>query len=116
VELRGKQEVLSIQVAETKREREASVNDDTSNLLERILARDNMLLAMKRVVANKRSHGVDGMRVDELRPFVIEHWHTIKQKFLEGSYYPLPVRRVEIPKADGSKRLLGIPTVLDRLI
>lgn len=116
VELRGKQEAPSIPVAATKREREADVIDDTSNLLRRILARDNMLMAMKRVVANKGSHGVDGMRVDELRPFIIEHWLTIKQKLLEGKYYPSPVRRVEIPKADGSKRLLGIPTVLDRLI
>lgn len=116
VELRGKQEAPSIPVAETKREREAGVIDDTSNLLERILARDNMLKAMKRVIANKGSHGVDNMRVDELRPFIIEHWLTIKQKLLEGKYYPSPVRRVEIPKADGSRRLLGIPTVLDRLI
>lgn len=116
VELRGKQEAPSTPMAEIKREREAGVNDNTSNLLERILARDNMLTAMKRVIANKGSQGIDGMRVDELRPCIIEHWRTIREKLLEGKYCPSPVRRVEIPKADGSKRLLGIPTVLDRLI
>ncbi|MDK2800871.1 MAG: RNA-directed polymerase [Clostridiales bacterium] len=75
-----------------------------------------MLKAMKRVIANKGSHGVDGMRVDELRTFIIDNWTTIKQKLLEGRYKPSPVRRVEIPKPDGGIRLLGIPTVLDRLI
>ncbi len=116
VELRGKPEMPSIPLAETKRESEVGAKDETSNLLERILARENMLKAIKRVIANKGSHGVDGMRVDELRPFIIENWLNIKQKLLTGKYYPSPVRRVEIPKADGSKRLLGIPTVLDRLI
>ncbi len=56
------------------------------------------------------------MRVDELRTFIIDKWLTIKQKLLEGRYKPSPVRRVEIPKPDGGIRLLGIPTVLDRLI
>ncbi|MCD3322127.1 group II intron reverse transcriptase/maturase, partial [Clostridium botulinum D/C] len=79
-------------------------------------ARENMLKAMKRVVANRGSHGIDGMRVDELRGFIIKNLLTIKQKLLEGRYKPSPVRRVEIPKPDGGIRLLGIPTVLDRLI
>ena len=116
VELRGKQGALSGRLALTKRERENNALNDTSSLLERILARENMLIAMKRVIANKGSHGVDGMGVDELRTFIINKWPTIKQKLLEGRYKPSPVRRVEIPKADGGKRLLGIPTVLDRLI
>lgn len=75
-----------------------------------------MLIAMKRVIANKGSHGVDGMKVDELRTFIIDNWLTIKQRLLEGKYSPSLVRRVEIPKSDGGVRLLGIPTVLDRLI
>jgi len=66
VELRGKQGAQSKNLALAKRERENNVVEDTNNLLERILARDNMLKAMKRVVANKGSHGVDGMKVDEL--------------------------------------------------
>ena len=116
VELQGKQGALLEDLALTKRERENNVLDDTSRLLERILARDNMTQAMKRVTANKGSHGVDGMRVDELRTFIINNWISIKQKLLEGKYKPSPVRRVEIPKPDGGIRLLGIPTVLDRLI
>ena len=99
-----------------KRERENDVEIETSNLLERILARENMILAMKRVIKNKGSHGVDGMRCDELRTYIIEHWATIKLKLLDGTYSPSPVRRVEIPKPNGDKRLLGIPTVLDRMI
>ena len=74
-----------------------------------------MILAVKRVIKNKGSHGIDGMAVDELRPFIIDNWFSIKQKLLEGRYKPSPVRRVEIPKPDGGIRLLGIPTVLDRL-
>ncbi len=65
---------------------------------------------------SKGSYGVDGMRVDELRTFFINNWLTIKQKLLEGRYKPSPVRRVEIPKPDGGIRLLGIPTVLDRMM
>lgn len=116
VEIRGKQGAFSDKLALTKRERENNVLVDTSSLLDKIIARDNMLLAMKRVIKNKGSHGVDGMRVDELRTFIIDNWLSIKQKLLEGRYKPSPVRRVEIPKPDGGIRLLGIPTVLDRLI
>lgn len=116
VELRGKQVTLSKDLALAKRERENNVLEDTSDLLERILARDNMLKAIKRVIANKGSHGVDGMKIDELRTFIINNWISIKQKLLVGKYNPSPVRRVEIPKSDGGVRLLGIPTVLDRLI
>lgn len=100
----------------SKREREDDELTETSNLLERILSRQNMIDAMKRVIANKGSHGVDGIKYDELRNLVINYWGTIKQKLLEGTYNPSPVRRVEIPKPDGGIRLLGIPTVLDRMI
>ncbi|HHX12855.1 MAG TPA: group II intron reverse transcriptase/maturase [Clostridiales bacterium] len=89
---------------------------DTSNLLERIIGKENMIPAMKRVIANKGSHGVDGMKGDELRAYIINHWVTIEAKLLDGTYNPSPVRRVEIPKPNGGIRLLGIPTVLDRMI
>lgn len=85
-------------------------------LLEKILDSENLNLAYKRVKANKGSHGVDGMKVDELLPYLIKHGKEIKQSILEGRYTPQPVRRVEIPKPDGGVRLLGIPTVLDRMI
>lgn len=75
-----------------------------------------MFTALKRVCANRGSHGVDGMTVDELSTHLRENWTSIKQMLLSGSYRPQPVRRVEIPKADGGVRLLGIPTVVDRLI
>jgi len=85
-------------------------------MLETIVSRDNMFAALARVRANKGSHGVDGMTVDELPAFLREHWPSIRQRLRDGSYRPQPVRRVEIPKADGGVRLLGIPTVVDRLI
>jgi len=84
--------------------------------LESILSRDNMFAALKRVRANKGSHGVDGMTLDELPVFLRNNWTAIKQQLLNGTYRPLPVRRVEIPKPDGGVRELGIPAVVDRLI
>ena len=91
-------------------------NEYARGMLDEILERDNMNLAYKRVKANKGSHGVDGMKVDELLQFLKQNGNQIKQSILEGTYRPSPVRRVEIPKPDGGKRLLGIPTVLDRVI
>ena len=85
-------------------------------LMEQILSRENLIRALNRVVRNKGSHGVDGMPVQNLRAHVIEHWDTMKVELLSGTYQPQPVRRVEIPKPDGGVRLLGIPTVMDRLI
>jgi RNA-directed DNA polymerase len=85
-------------------------------LMERILSRENLLSALKRVERNKGSHGVDEMPVQNLRQHILEHWESMKMELLEGTYKPQPVRRVEIPKPDGGVRLLGIPTVTDRLI
>lgn len=116
VELQGKQKMLSNSTALQKGERVNDESFDTSNLLEMVLERENMLLATNRVIRNKGSHGVDGMKIDEFREHIIRHWKTIKPKLLEGKYNPSPVRRVEIPKPDGGIRLLGIPTVQDRMI
>ena len=88
----------------------------SSNLLDRIVDRENLNTAYKRVKANRGGHGVDGMTVDELFPYLTEHGQAIRETILEGSYTPKPVRRVEIPKSGGEKRQLGIPTVLDRMI
>lgn len=85
-------------------------------LMERILSRDNLLSALKRVERNKGSHGVDDMPVQFLRPHIMKHWNSLKKELLEGTYEPQPVRRIEIPKPDGGVRLLGIPTVTDRFI
>lgn len=85
-------------------------------MLERILSRENLIRALKRVERNKGSHGVDEMPVQNLRAYVMEHWTSLREEIQTGTYHPQPVRRVEIPKPNGGKRKLGIPTVLDRFI
>lgn len=88
----------------------------TNKLLEKILSKDNMNTAFKRVKANKGARGIDDMTVDELLQYLKENGEQIKEDIREGRYNPKAVRRVEIPKTDGSKRKLGIPTVVDRVI
>ncbi len=84
--------------------------------MEAIVERNNLKKALARVKANKGAAGSDGMTVEDLAPYLKEHWPTIRAQLLDGSYKPQPVRRVEIPKASGGTRPLGIPTVLDRFI
>jgi RNA-directed DNA polymerase len=114
VELRGKVGEQSLAPALSGGKDGNKVN--TSNLLEKVLDRENLNHAYKRVKKNDGSHGVDGMKVDELLPYLKQHGESLKQSLLEGKYRPQPVRRVEIPKPDGGIRLLGIPTVVDRMI
>lgn len=87
-----------------------------SELLEKILDKMNMNEAYKKVCANKGAGGVDGMEIEELDGYIRENWDSIKEQIRERSYKPQPVRRVEIPKTNGSKRKLGIPTIMDRVI
>ena len=87
-----------------------------SSLLNRVLERNNLVRALKQVRRNKGAPGIDGMSVDELPDFLRKYWPKIRQQIIDGRYRPKPVKRVEIPKPDGRKRKLGIPTVLDRLI
>ena len=87
-----------------------------SALLERVLERANLQRALKQVRSNQGAPGIDGMTVDELPDYLRHHWRDIRAQLVAGTYRPQPVRRVEIPKPDGRKRLLGIPTVLDRFI
>ena len=88
-----------------------------SQLMERILERENLVRALKRVRKNKGAPGVDGMTVDQLTGYLRRHWPKIKEDLTQGHYRPFPVRGKEIPKPDGpDMRLLGIPTVLDRFI
>ena len=86
------------------------------DLLVQVLARENMQRAWKRVKANKGAAGVDGLDIARTREHLKRAWPTICQQLMEGTYRPSPVRRVGIPKPDGSERELGIPTVTDRLI
>jgi len=93
------------------------VGDQHWMLLERVVQRENLLEAHRRVVSNGGAPGVDGMTVHELMPYCRKQWHRIREELLNGTYLPLPVRKVEIPKPGGKgKRMLGIPSVLDRLI
>lgn len=85
-------------------------------LLEKVLSRENLMAALARVEKNKGSAGIDGVSTEQLRDYVRQHWVAIKDKIIAGTYKPSLVRRVEIPKPDGGVRLLGIPTVIDRLI
>ncbi|MED3815796.1 group II intron reverse transcriptase/maturase, partial [Priestia megaterium] len=86
------------------------------DLLEKVLSRENLRMALQRVEENKGVGGVDGVSTEQLRDYLREHWQAIREKMERGTYRPSPVRRVEIPKPDGGVRLLGIPTVVDRFI
>ncbi len=85
-------------------------------LLVQVLARANMQRAWKRVKANKGAAGVDGRDIAETGRYLVNALPTIRNELMAGTYRPSPVRRVGIPKPDGSERELGIPTVVDRLI
>ena len=86
------------------------------DILGKILSKDNLNRAYKRVKANKGAPGVDGMTIEEAFPWLKEHSHELTERIRKGHYTPSPVRRVEIPKPDGGVRKLGIPTVTDRII
>ena len=85
-------------------------------LMTQMLSAQNMEAAWKHVKSNKGAPGIDNMTIEAFEPFALAHWQGIKAKLIEGSYYPLPVKRVTIPKPDGGNRLLGIPAVIDRMI
>ncbi|MBO9329738.1 group II intron reverse transcriptase/maturase [Achromobacter xylosoxidans] len=87
-----------------------------SALLEAALTRENLRQAFKRVRANRGSAGVDGLDIDQTARKLVTEWPVIRERLLQGTYRPSPVRRVTIPKPDGGQRELGIPTVTDRLI
>jgi len=90
--------------------------DPNERLLERILSKENVARAWKRVKANHGAPGIDGITIEQFPDHTRELWASIRQSLLSGTYQPLPVKRVEIPKPTGGTRSLGIPTVLDRLI
>ena len=93
---------------------EPSVNGE--GVWEGVFERNNLFRALRRVEGNGGAPGIDGMTVGEMRPWLKEHWQGARAALDNGSYRPSPVRRFEIPKADGGVRQLGIPTVIDRLI
>ena len=74
---------------------------NTNRLMEEVCERENLIKALQQVTANKGSAGVDRMTVDQLTAYLRQHWPTIREQLLSGTYEPMPVRRVEIPKPDG---------------
>jgi len=102
-----------------KRITENNITDADSGengLLERILEPDNLNQAYKQVKKNKGTHGVDGMEVEHLLQYFKDNGEELRKSIQDGKYRPKPVRRVEIPKDNGKKRQLGIPTVVDRVV
>jgi group II intron reverse transcriptase/maturase len=93
-----------------------SAREDPYELLERMLEGDNLRLAYKRVVQNGGAPGVDGVTVANLQGYLKTHWEAAKAALQTGTYRPMPVKRVEIPKPGGGVRLLGIPAVMDRFL
>ena len=101
---------------EARPARQGTEGSGRDGLLTQALASANMVKAWKRVKANRGSAGVDGRTIAETAAYLKTHWPGIREALLNDSYRPLPVRRVQIPKAGGGMRELGIPTVTDRLI
>ena len=100
--------------AAAKVEKSAAIGGPT---MESVVARDNMLRALQAVERNAGAAGVDGMTTTQLRSHLRSQWEQIKRQLLAGDYQPQPVRRVDIPKPGGKgTRMLGIPTVIDRLL
>jgi retron-type reverse transcriptase len=92
------------------------MDENAIDLMESIVAKGNLSDAYTKVVGNKGAPGVDGMTVEGLLPYLEKHQGRLTGSILNGSYKPKAVRRVEIPKPDGGKRLLGVPTVIDRFV
>ena len=89
---------------------------DGQGLWEEIFSRQNLMIALKRVERNRGAAGVDGLGAEDLRAWCLEHWTQTREALDAGTYAPLPVRQVMIPKPDGGQRMLGVPSVLDRLV
>jgi retron-type reverse transcriptase len=110
---------LPLENPENKQHFEKPINmtsNQSSLLMPQILDRTNLYRVLKQVTRNKGAPGVDGITVEQRPEYLKHHWGNIRQQLLSGTYKPQPVKRVEIPKPDGRKRKLGIPTVIDRLI
>jgi group II intron reverse transcriptase/maturase len=112
----GRGEASSKLASDETRPTRQEPEDAGRGLLAQALARENMQRAWKRVKANKGAAGVDGLDIAQTREHLKYAWPEIRRRLMDGTYKPQPVRRVGIPKPDGSERELGIPTVTDRLI
>lgn len=102
--------------AETRAAADGQTKAEGPRLMEVVVERNNLWRAYERVVRNKGAAGVDGLGVADFKAWLQQHWPAVRAALLAGDYMPMAVRKVEIPKPNGGVRLLGIPTVLDRLI
>jgi len=116
VELEETMGAQSTEVRKTANGDSAIGRKPERSLLEAILDTSNMFNASERVIANRGSAGIDGMTVEELSDYLIKHYRELSESIRGGWYKPKPVKRVEIPKPDGGKRQLGVPTVIDRTV
>jgi len=114
----GQRQEVKLPLADQRAEPSPARDEGKVNaeLWERVWERQNLLTAVERVERNGGAPGIDGMTVEELRPYLRERWMEIRETLDQQTYKPSPVRRVEIPKPDGGVRQLGIPTVLDRFL
>lgn len=87
-----------------------------SGMIENVLQRENLNLACQKVVSNRGTGGVDGLQVSDLRPYLSQHGTSLVGEVRSGSYQPKPIKGVSIPKSNGKTRLLGVPTVADRML
>jgi RNA-directed DNA polymerase len=112
----GRNPVTAAPGVEARTAAAGQTKSESDLLMERVVEGSNMRQALKRVVQNRGSAGVDGLTVAELNDWLKAHWPRVKEALLAGQYMPQPVRRVDIPKPQGGVRTLGVPTVVDRLI
>lgn len=97
-------------------QRQKQTLEETKDLMKAVCHKDNLMQALKKVVANKGAPGIDGMKVEELKEWLLKNEDALIKALEEREYKPQPVKRVEIPKPGGGIRQLGIPTVIDRLV
>ena len=117
VELEAQGKVEEQSDAKAVKEGEDKAKESTESLLSQVMSKANLNEAYRKVKQNKGSAGIDKVEVEDLFKYLQENGEKLRQQILSGEYTPQPVRRVEIPKPEGSgKRLLGIPTVVDRMI
>ena len=96
--------------------KEGNLREPNTELCRRMLSPHNLGMAFQNVKRNKGSAGIDGMKVEEIDAFMRDNWTRIEEQILARTYKPKPVKRVEIPKENGGVRLLGVPSVIDRVI
>ena len=114
----GQRREVKLPLADQRAEQSPARDEGKASpeLWDRVWESENLLTALKRVEQNGGTPGMDGMRVEELRPYLREHWRELRAALDQQTYKPSPVRRVEIPKPEGGGRLLGVPTVVDRFL